>query len=96
MTSEDHFKEVYDQLFLARNQWYNIGLSLKLDNATLKQIENKCHGSNDQALRDMLDHGFSKSLTWEKLCAALRSRTVERNDRAEAIEKYVRSKQGEF
>ena len=96
MTREDHFDEVYEKLFPARNCWYNIGLRLKVDNETLKQIEGKCRGDSEQALRDMLTQGFSKSLTWSKLCVALRSGIVKRNDRAEAIEKYVESKKGEF
>ncbi len=72
-------------------------MSLKLDVSGLDNIEDKCRGDNNKALRLMLQLWFNtdESPTWKKLCRSLCSTTVARNALAGEIRKFV-SEQGEI
>ena len=85
---------IYEALYPARNEWFNIGAALGIDNDTLTAIKNT-NGESKTCLREMISHLLHtqpSSLTWARFCECLRSCTVERNDVAEKIENYVKGK----
>ena len=79
---------LYERLFTARNEWYNIGLKLNVPNDSLTEIES----INDHkiCLRKMLTYRLKAvgTLSWREVCDCLRSPTVDRNDVAEKIEEW--------
>ena len=81
--------EVYSELMEASNNWFNLGLALKIDHSTLDNLSTQ-HHENKTRLREMLAIWFtsrSAPLTWDHLCKCLRENTVKRIDIAERIEK---------
>ncbi len=78
----------------ARPQWKNVGLALKVSQATLAAIEADNAKAGDR-LREMLTCWLKRAdppPTWGALVKALRSATVDCGDVAQAIEvKYVSS-----
>ena len=80
-----------DKLFQARTKWFEIGLSLNVDNETLQSIKMRYHENPDDCLREMLTHCVQAiaPLTWRTVCVCLRSPTVGRNDVAEGIEEEM-------
>lgn len=77
---------VYDAVYDARVKWYEIGMVLKVDIATLDTISNDAKGT-DNCLRKMLQEWLQtgKDKTWKALADALRNRTVARPDIADKL-----------
>ena len=86
LTQEDT-STIYDKLFNARTKWFNIGLTLKVDNETLQSIRIRHREDPDKCLLEMIAYTLKAcSLTWRDLCDCLRSPTVAHNELAEEIE----------
>ncbi len=79
---------LYERLFIARNEWCDIGLKLKLSIESLNEIELKLNSKT--CLRKMLAKRLEAvgPLSWREVCACLRSPTVGRNDVADTIEEW--------
>ena len=89
----DDFDVVRNELFKARTKWYEMGLTLKMDNETLRSIEIRHCNDPDKCLEEMIKRCLKgDSLSWEDLCDCLRAPTVRRNDLAEEISKWRQSK----
>ena len=85
LTQEDT-PTIYDKLFKARTKWFNIGLTLKVDNETLLSISIRHRDDPDKCLLEMIVYSLKAcSLTWRDLCDCLRSPTVACNDVAAEI-----------
>ncbi len=84
-------KDVYEKLFKARTEWFNIGMTLGVDHNTLFAIDRKYSSDPDHCLRDMLAHRIkaTDSLTWGEVCKTLRHDSVRRDDVADEIERSV-------
>ena len=69
---------VYEDLIDISHQWYDLGLQLRLEEGTLKTIKSDNPESSKHCLREMLSTWLKidSRLSWETMCAALRSRTV--------------------
>ncbi len=81
--SSDDLAQILRELFTVRSKWYNIGLSLGLNPATLDNINNT---TNDACLRDMLNQRINQGgLTWEKIAKALEEVIVGRKGVARQI-----------
>ncbi len=71
----------------ARDKYHYIGKGIGLDDADLKEIENRHHPSQLRCLDEMLKLRKQQGgLTRSKLCESLRGKFVERNDVAREIE----------
>ena len=81
--SSDNLAQILRELFTVQSKWYNIGLSLGLNPATLDNINNT---TNDACLRDMLNQRINQGgLTWEKIAKALEEVIVGRKGVARQI-----------
>ena len=91
LTLHGHLKNACSKLFKARTEWFNIGLTLKVDHDTLTAISQKQSGDHGDCLREMLAHCIkaTDSLTWGDLCNSLRHVTIGRSDVADEIEGFV-------
>ncbi len=88
--NKEDLDTVYDKVFPARTEWYNIGLGLKIHPDTLDTIDEECREKSDKALLKMLKVWFdTKKPTWEKLCNCLHKDKVMRNVLADEIQDYV-------
>ena len=87
----DDLSALNEKLFQARTKWFEIGLSLNVDNETLKSINIRNHENPDKCLIEMLTHRVQAiaPLTWRTVCVCLRSPTVGRNDVAKGIEEEM-------
>ncbi len=86
-------QEVLSHLKEAINVWFELGLALGIQVATLEDIE--CHTNhNRDGLRKMLTHWLqtSPSRTWSDICNGLRSDTVKQNVLANTIEEKYNGK----
>ncbi len=83
---------MFECVHSAKAEWYNIGLKLGLKPHDLDSIR----GEDDECLRRVLKMWLQKSETlqptWRSLLKALRSEIVGREDVAQDIEKYLKSK----
>ena len=73
-------------MFDANKKWYEIGLLLKVDLATLDAIDEEEKESSKKLLR-MLKHWLQAGTnrSWEALDKALRNKTVARSDVADKL-----------
>ena len=85
---------MYERLYKASAKWYNIGIYLKVSIDTLKSIEKEYRGIPEECLREMLIKCLqtTKPLTWRDVYVCLISPTVQREDIAEEIEKWIQGK----
>ncbi len=90
--SIDNLTEVFECTYGARAEWYNIGLKLGVHPNDLKSIR----GDDDKCLRRVLEIWLQMHVTlkptWQSLPEALRSKIVSREDVAQEVEKYLKSK----
>ena len=87
----DDLQEILTRVCNASKNWFNFGLGLGLNFNALTDI--RIHGDDKTCLREMIA-GYLQSkgsLTWTKLCTALRMPTVAREDVASEIEKFLSS-----
>ncbi len=83
----DNFSMLYERLYPARNEWYNIGLKLDVRIDSLNEIELK--DDPKVCLRKMLIKRLNTGpLSWREVCDCLRFPTVDRNNLAETIEEW--------
>ncbi len=82
---------LYERLFPARTEWFNIGLKLKLTDEALKEIELQ-HNDSKICLRNMLIHRLHVigPLSWRKVCACLQCPIVGREDVVKDIYKWIK------
>lgn len=80
-------REVFSELHGVQAKWWNIGLQLKVPNATLHAIQNDPKLEKDEArLREMLDGRIKQGvLTWDEIVEALEDVTVNEKGLAEDI-----------
>ena len=68
--------KVQDLIWDARPKWFNLGLNLNIDQATLIMIKQN-HPNGDDCFREMLSEWLkSVEPSWEELLAALRKPSV--------------------
>ena len=89
LTDKD-LSEVHVAIYDAHKKWYEIGLLLKVDLATLDSIEDE-EKSNSKKLLRMLKHWLQAGTngSWETLDKALRNKTVARRDVADKLPKQT-------
>ena len=77
--------KVQDLIWDARPKWFNLGLNLNIDQATLIMIKQN-HPNGDDCFREMLSE-YLKSMepSWEELLAALRKPSVGHKQLAKKI-----------
>ena len=87
-----HLNEVYTKLHNARNEWFEIGMALKIDHDTLTAIKTEQDNKQGACLREVLAKRIQSKgpLTWMDLSKCLRSPTVGRNDVANDIDGYLK------
>ena len=91
--SEKDLGEIVNALWEARNDWYAIGVALKLKPSDLDVIETENHHDVAQCLRKMIHLWIrnSSNLTWRTLSDALQQPAVDHNGVSESIRsKYVK------
>ena len=93
VTTSLDLKSVRRALWDARCKWYDIGVELDLDTATLDTIDANFHGKVEDCFREVLSKWLnvaSPDPSWEPLVEALRSPAVEHPEIAAKIEsKYI-------
>lgn len=93
--SLDNLGEVVEELHKISQQWYDIGLQLKIIPDVLDKIKGEESDSSNQ-LREMLKVWLKRAQpkpTWEAVVQALRSQTVGREQEASSLEeKYCQGK----
>ena len=79
---------VQEELYAARNHWYNLGLKLGLKSDVLDTIKIQCSEDPSNCFRDTLKD-YLKTITpsWRALVEALKSPTVNQPQLAEKVEK---------
>ncbi len=78
---------VYEKLIKAAENWFDLGLALKVSPGTLHNIRDRYQG-NKAGLREMLTARLeTATLTYSELCQSLRAQTIKQYVLAEAIEK---------
>ncbi len=89
------FETVHELLWPTRNEWYNLGIALKVHLDILASIKKSNLSNCDDCFYDMLKScsETNTSLTWSGLCEALRTPAVDHNYVAEDIEAMIRTKQ---
>ncbi len=82
------FNVVFEEAFIAREQWKNIGLQLDVDYQTLNVIK-RDHHIVDDCFQEMLKKWLTGNgeRTWNKLACALENKTVGFTDLADNIKK---------
>ncbi len=85
----DDLQEVFSTLINAANDWFELGLALRIKFTTLEGIDPKKKNSDKAHLREMLALWLQSSpfRTWRVLCNALRSETVQQDVLADTIER---------
>lgn len=78
MLTIDDLQVVYEKLSSVSPKWFNFGLALGLDWATLTNLTDKHHCDNVRCLREMLATRLQSSepLNWAILCTCLQNHTV--------------------
>ena len=72
----DNLGDVQDLIWDARPKWYNLGLKLRVSQATLTMIKQN-HPDGDDCFREMLSEWLkSVEPSWEELLAALKKPSV--------------------
>ena len=91
--TEDDLGDIQDEAWDARAQWYNIGLGLRLPTTDLDVID-KDKGDIEAKFRCMLLKWLrsGKHCTWEALCKALSTRSVNHSVLAATIRQSIASK----
>lgn len=86
LKSEQLF-EVYNALFPARHNWFNLGGVLSVQTGDLKAIR-KTGDDASECLREVLDFRLKQlpPLTWEDIVAALRTKVIAEQTLAKTIE----------
>ena len=85
--SEDSFAFLYERLHSICSKWYNFGLALGLQPATLNQISNDKREKCEDCLREsLLKLVQIRRLTWREIIEALKKPTVNESELATEIE----------
>ena len=72
----DNLGDVQDLIWDARPKWFNLGLKLRVSQATLTMIKQN-HPDGDDCFREMLSEWLkSVEPSWEELLAALKKPSV--------------------
>ena len=89
--AELELSEVIDELFEARNKWFDIGLQLQLHHSELKSIEDKYRDDPDKCFRQMLIAWETSSSqapkAWSTLVKILRKPAIKYEVLATRIER---------
>ena len=81
------FNKIYETLFEARANWYNLGLVLGLDTGTLDSIKHNNKDVCEGCLREVLkQRDNTTKLTWTEIIKALRQPTVRKHQLANKIQ----------
>ena len=84
--------EVYKEIFEVRDDWYNIGLELKVPTEVLDRIK-FAHSDNAKCLREVLQmwlkrkNSGEESSSWRSLIKALRSPSIGKPLLADELER---------
>ena len=87
---------VRDKAHQAKDKWFDLGLSLKVDPGTLASIRIQHHAVPGDCYREMLmewSKSSSKNKTWRALAKALRDEAVGYGDLADKIEQSNEGKE---
>ena len=73
-----NLNDVWDRVYPARSRYYNIGLNLGIDAATLDAIKLNERDQSDRGLLKVIEHWLRNSLrpSWKALAESLRAPSV--------------------
>ena len=86
--------ELFNLLFVIREKWYDIGLSLQVRRSVLDDLKHD-QRDNDYKLIAVINNFLtsqSSLVNWETMIAAIESPTINDKETADLIRQYLRGK----